>query len=219
MKEFIKKLFLTIEGRILFFGIFLIVLTFFILSILYFINIQTANSISAMIATNLFVGRVPSLSLGYASELSHGLVIGTNVLTEMILVLILYPLFVLSFNNIFHVKFLEKFFEDVKKFRIKHKILFEKYGVFGLFIFVFFPFWMTGPIVGSIIGFMIGLRHMVVIPVVFIATVIAISLWGVFLKEIVTLINSISSDAVYIILAVFIGVFILYKVFKRGSKK
>jgi uncharacterized membrane protein len=110
---------------------------------------------------------------------------------------------------------LEKFFNDVKVFRVKHQKLFDRYGIFGLFIFVFFPFWMTGPIVGSIIGFLIGLRHITIISVVFIATIIAISLWGVFLNEMVKLLNSIDSSVVPTLLLILIGGYLVYKLLKR----
>lgn len=210
-----NRLFNTDEGKLLLLGLLLILITGIVLFLIYFIDIHSANSIFAMIATNLFVGRVPSLSLGYASGLPHSIVIGTNVLVEMVMVLILYPLFIFSFNNILHIKFLEKFFNDVKVFRVKHQTLFDRYGILGLFVFVFFPFWMTGPIVGSIIGFLIGLRHITIISVVFIATVIAISLWGLFLNEIVKLLNSIDSSVVPILLIIVIGGYIIYRLLKR----
>lgn len=215
MGNLIGRLFTSTEGRVLLSGIFLIFLTFFILTAIYFIDIQKANTILAMIATNLFVGRVPSLSLGYASGLSHFFVIGTNIVTEMILVFIIYPLFIFSFNNIIHISFLEKFFNDVKEFRVKHQELFDRYGIFGLFIFVFFPFWMTGPIVGSIIGFLIGLKHTSIITAVFIATSIAISLWGLFLNEIVKFLSTVNSNAVYVILGLFIAGLVVYKFLRR----
>ncbi len=212
---FRNKLLKTPEGKILLLGLLILLISIAGLLIIYFIDIQTANSIFAMVATNLFVGRVPSLSLGYASDLSHGVVICTNILVEMLLVLIIYPLFIFSFNNILHVKFLEKFFEDVKSFREKHQKQFDRYGIFGLFIFVFIPFWMTGPIVGSIIGFLIGIRHYMVINVVFVATVIAISLWGLFLNKIIDFLNSIDTSYVPMILLTGFIIFLVYKLRKR----
>jgi hypothetical protein len=56
-------------------------------------------------------------------------------------------------------------------------------GYVGLFVFVFMPFWMTGPVVGSIIGYLLGIRPWVNIAVVLSATCIAIGLWGLLLNE------------------------------------
>jgi hypothetical protein len=57
------------------------------------------------------------------------------------------------------------------------------FGIAGLFVFVFVPFWMTGPVVGAIIGFLIGLRPWVNLLVVLVSTYIAIAIWGLLLNE------------------------------------
>jgi L-asparagine transporter-like permease len=57
------------------------------------------------------------------------------------------------------------------------------FGIIGLFVFVFLPFWMTGPVVGSIIGFLIGLRPWVNLVVVLGSTYIAIGIWALLLNE------------------------------------
>ena len=86
-----EKLFSASEGKILAMGIIMaFTLTMFLL-ITYYINPAYANKISGMVVTNIAVGRVPSISLGYASGLSHFTVIFINVLVEMIMVSILYP--------------------------------------------------------------------------------------------------------------------------------
>ena len=59
----------------------------------------------------------------------------------------------------------------------------RKFGIVGLFVFVFVPFWMTGPVVGAIIGFLIGLRPWVNLMVVLMSTYIAIGVWGLLLNE------------------------------------
>jgi hypothetical protein len=59
----------------------------------------------------------------------------------------------------------------------------RKFGIAGLFVFVFLPFWMTGPVVGAIIGFLIGLRAWVNMGVVLVATYVAIGVWALLLNE------------------------------------
>jgi uncharacterized membrane protein len=207
------------EVRILLFG-FVVIISFGLFIFAYsFIDSEFANKISAMAVANVAVGRVPSLSLGYASELSHLPVIATNVVVEMTMVMILYPIFVFSFNNILHVKFLEKFFDSVHELQQKHKDKFDKYGVYGLFVFVFIPFWMTGPIVGSIIGFLIGINHYKVITIVFIATIFAISLWGLVLREFIDVLNAIDTSLIWYILAFAIVLILLFKIKDKFIKK
>jgi hypothetical protein len=59
----------------------------------------------------------------------------------------------------------------------------RRFGIAGLFLFVFVPFWMTGPVVGAIIGFLIGLRARTNLAVVLSATYVAIAAWALSLSE------------------------------------
>ena len=206
-----EKLFSASEGKILAMGIIMaFTLTMFLL-ITYYINPAYANKISGMVVTNIAVGRVPSISLGYASGLSHFTVIFINVLVEMIMVSILYPLFVFSFNNILKIKRLEKFFSDVQNYKKEHQKLFDRYGMIGLFIFVFIPFWMTGPIVGSMIGYMLGMKHCNTMAIVAVATAIAITLWGIFLHGLLDMLMHINSTLIWIFLAAVVALFLIIR--------
>lgn len=217
MNELLEKLFQGKEGNIFIFGLFLTfcLITFIIVN--YQIDSSFANKLTGIVFTNLLVGRVPALSFAYAADLSHFVVISTNIIIELILVCIIYPLFVSSFNGILKIEFLEDFFDKIKEKKKKHQEKFDRYGIFGLFIFVFIPFWMTGPIVGSIIGFLIGLRHYTIIFVVFISTLIAISLWGIFLQEIVDFLFLIDSELIWIILLILLIILLIYR-FKKYIK-
>lgn len=62
-----------------------------------------------------------------------------------------------------------------------------RFGIVGVFIFVFVPFWMTGPVVGAIIGFLIGLKPRVNLPLVLSATYVATVVWALLLDELQSL--------------------------------
>lgn len=210
MNKVFEKAFEGEVGNILLFSLFLILclITFVIVS--YQIDSSFAKKITGIVFTNVLVGRVPALSFGYAANLSHFIVIFMNVLVEMILVTLIYPLFVYSFKGVLKIKLLEDFFNEIKNKKESHKKKFDRYGKFGLFIFVFIPFWMTGPIVGSIIGFLIGMKHYLIIFIVFIATVISITLWGLFLQEIVNFLLNFNTQLVWIfLLVVVLGLLII----------
>ena len=64
-----------------------------------------------------------------------------------------------------------------------HRAQIQRYGIVGLFFFVFTPFWMTGPVIGAIIGFLIGLRTTTNLAVVLSATCVAICVWALLLNE------------------------------------
>jgi len=210
-----KTILATSHGKILLLGIVLVIfLSGFILTF-YFIDSTFANKISAMVIANIAVGRVPSLSLGYASELSHFWVIATNVYIEMTMVTLLYATFVFRYQNIVQMNYLDSFFKKIKKYKIKYTILFDRYGILGLFVFVFIPFWMTGPIVGAIIGYLIGLRDVTIMITVFIATIIAMIMWGLLLDELITFMNMFNSSIVWFILVLGIVLFLAIKLYRR----
>ncbi len=211
MNKLLKKLFQAEGGNILILGLILTLLLIVFIIISYQIDVAYANKITGIVVSNIFVGRVPALSFGYASELSHLSVITANVLTELIMVSFLYPLFILSFNGILKIKILEEFFNNIKEKKDSHKEKFDKYGKFGLFIFVFIPFWMTGPIVGSIIGFLIGMKHYTTIFIVFVATAIAISIWGLFLQEIIDILLVFDAQIVWILLFILVTSLLTYR--------
>ena len=214
MKQLLEKLFKGKEGNIFLLGLFMIFILGVFIIVLYFINPLLASKITGMVFSNLLVGRVPSLSFGYAAELNHFWVISTNIYTEFIMVTILYPLFILSIKGIVKVQSLEKFFSQVERKKVIHKEKFDKYGRFGLFIFVFIPFWMTGPIVGSMIGYLIGMKHYTIIFTVFIATIVSITLWGIFLQEIIHLLISFDSQIVWLLLFVCVSALLIFR-FKK----
>ena len=211
MYKLLEKLFVGKEGNILLFGICLIGLLTLGIIFCYFIDASLANKITGIVFSNILVGRVPALSFGYAAELPHSIVICINIIAEMILVMIIYPLFVFSFKGIVKVKVLEEFFAKVQAKKQQHQEKFDKYGRLGLFAFVFIPFWMTGPIVGSIIGFLIGIPHYSIIVIVFVATIIAISLWGLFLQEIVNALMIFDAQLMWILLLVVVVVLLLFR--------
>jgi len=207
------------EGNIFIFSLFLTTILIISILITYFYDTKLANKITSLVVSNLFVGRVPSLSLGYASQLPHITVIGVNIVTEIILVTSLYPLFIFSLKGILKIKPLEEFFFQVQEKKKQHQDKFEKYGKIGLFVFVFIPFWMTGPIVGAIIGYLIGLKHYTIMAIVFISTTIAITLWGFFLNEIIEFLLAFDTRYVWIILLLIVMTTLILKIKNKLYKR
>jgi len=103
---------------------------------------------------------------------------------ESYLVLLFFPLFVFSYRRLIVIKPLEDALERARRAARAHERTVMKFGVPGLLLFVWFPFWMTGPLVGSVIGFLIGLRPLVNLAVVLSGTYLAIFCWGLILQRV-----------------------------------
>ena len=83
----------------------------------------------------------------------------------------------------------------------------RRYGIFGLFIFVWLPFWMTGPLVGCIIGFFIGLKAWLNLTVVLAGTYVAICGYALILKKLHDHVIDIGPYAPSVLLGVIILLF------------
>jgi uncharacterized membrane protein len=141
---------------------------------------------TAMTGLNWLVGRAAGMSFGYASGLPHLVVIPANMIIETMQVLLVFPFFVLSVDNLLDLPRLKPFLDRLHASAENRRGHVLKFGVVGLFLFVFMPFWMTGPVVGAIIGHLLGIRPWTNITVVLSATFVAIGVWGLLLNELST---------------------------------
>lgn len=205
-------------GKIFVFGLLLLIGYFSGIAFLYLFSPKEAYSMLVMTVTNFFFGRAAGISYGFTAEFSDTLIIIANMLIEFITVMLIYPIFVLSWEKSMDIKMFRTFFAKVKEQRVKYNDLFNKYGVYGLFLFVWFPFWMTGPVVGSLIGFLIGVRHYITMFIVLTGTSLAIVIWTYFLKELMLVLNYLSSSAGYILLGAFVVIAIVLKLKKSKNK-
>jgi uncharacterized membrane protein len=176
-------LFSTIEGRLLGLGLALTGLMLLAFGIGWHFFPDSVLTFAAMTGLNLVIGRAAGMSFGYASGLGHAQVVPLNMLVETIQVLVVYPLFALSWRQLIRMPRLESFFTRMHAAAALRGGAVRKFGIAGLFVFVFVPFWMTGPVVGAIIGFLIGLRAWVNVVVVLVSTYIAIGAWALLLNE------------------------------------
>lgn len=178
-----ETLFASTEGRLLGVGLTLSGLMLLAFGIGWHLFPDSVLTYAAMTGLNLIIGRAAGMSFGYASGLGHAQVIPLNMLVETVQVLVVYPLFALSWRQLIRVPSLQPFVMRMHSAAALRGGAVRKFGIAGLFVFVFVPFWMTGPVVGAIIGFMIGLRPWLNLVVVLISTYIAIGIWGLLLNE------------------------------------
>ena len=178
-----EALFASPEGRLLGIGLALTSLMFLAFGIGWQLFPDRVLTYTAMTGLNLIIGRAAGMSFGYASGFGHAQVIPLNMLVETIQVLVVYPLFVLSWRQLIRVPRLQAYLTRMHRAAETHGGSVRKFGIVGLFVFVFVPFWMTGPVVGSIIGFLIGLRPWVNVSVVLASTYVAIGVWALLLNE------------------------------------
>ncbi len=177
------KPFSTPEGRILLCGLVLSIAYVVSMVVGYFVSPEDFQVIIGMTATSVLFGWAAGMSFGYALGYGHAVVFTINFAVEVIMVLIIYPLFVFSWRHLLVIKALDNFMKRIESAAEIHQEKIRRYGIPSLFLFVFIPFWLTGPVIGCVIGFFLGLKPWVTISVVLSGTTLACIAWAVFLKE------------------------------------
>jgi len=216
----LKKTLLTSpEGRLLLTGVALAFIYTFWLAVMLLVSPQNSQIFVAMTATQVMFGRAAAMAFGYSLGLEHRQVIPVCMTIETILVLIFYPLFVFSWRHLLVVNWLKNIFERIRKTAEARKPIVRKYGIISLLAFVWFPFWMTGPLIGSVIGFMLGLRVWVNISIVLSGTYLAIVGWALFLKQFHKSIASYSPYATMVLMALLVIIIIIANLLHKTLKE
>lgn len=169
------------EAKVLMVGVLIVALYVTALVLVRFRSAGLFNNLLTMTTTHTFFGRAAGMSWGYANQLGRWTVTIVCMIIETYMVLLFYPLFVFSYSKLIVIKPLEDTMARARRAAQNHRSTIMKFGIPGLLLFVWFPFWMTGPLVGCVIGFLIGLRPVVNVLVVLAGTYLAIFCWGLLL--------------------------------------
>lgn len=94
------------------------------------------------------------------------------------MVLLFYPVFVFSMRKLVEFPRLGYFLQRIQAAAERHHVMVRRYGIVGLFAFVAIPFWMTGPLVGSAIGYLLGFPAWLTLSIVIAGNFVTITGWA-----------------------------------------
>jgi uncharacterized membrane protein len=171
------KIYRTPEGRILWAGIAL-TLVLVILTLYWALeDPDTAKTLLLAFGAHTFGGRAAGIGLCIISGFSLFWTVAYNFYLEILIVFYAYSVFILSINNYIRFKWVIRYTTKVMSQAAARKDKVERYGWIGIFLFVMAPLPMTGPVVGSIIGYLLKLNLVKNFSAVFLGTLTAIVLW------------------------------------------
>ncbi len=218
MNEERKKILHSDEGKLFVFGVvvgLVWILGLFALS--FFHKSASAPKLLSMVATHLLSGRAGGISMGLEMGLPTWIIILNATIIDSLIVLLLYPLFVFSYNNMFKIKFLHSMLDKSINAAQKEKDTVSHFGVIGLVLFVWFPLHMTGPLIGAIIGYFIGLKTILNISVVLTGTFLAVVSWVILFRKIIAVTGNFSYlIPVFVISMAIIGFFVIRYKQRKG---
>jgi uncharacterized membrane protein len=204
-----------IEVKILLLGLVLTALTGTCFLYLLFTDPGLYKVLSSTAIIHIMGGR----ALGIITCLSAGISIYYTILynffLEVVIVLIAYGIVVLVMRNIIQPKLFKSAVREAELTAQRQKTKIKKYGTIGLFLFVMFPFFMTGPVIGAIIGYLLNYRAINNFLIVFSGTLSSIVIYTLIGDNLINFINQyIHIDVLKkwggIIIAVMIVVFLIY---------
>lgn len=200
-----RQVLATTESRILAVGLALTMAVALALGIGLVLAPATTLHYGAMIGLNLVIGWGGGVSYGIASGLGRVEVVLCNLLADGVQVLVVFPLFVLGWRQLISIPRLTPMLERLRLAAESGQDGVRRFGIVGLFLFVLVPFWMTGPLVGAVIGFLLGLHPVVNLAVVLSASGVAIALYALFLEPLnawAAVVHPYALFAVIVVLAV-----------------
>jgi uncharacterized membrane protein len=154
----LKERFDLIEVKILFLGLLLAVVAGLTLAVLLFTNPGLFRVLSSTAIVHVMGGRALGVAKCLSADISPFYTVLYNFFLEVVIVLIAYGVVVLIMRNVIQPKLLHSTVRQAELTAQKQKTNIKRYGAIGLFFFVMFPFFMTGPVIGAIIGYLLHYR-------------------------------------------------------------
>lgn len=138
-----------------------------------------AATILAIVPAHVTGGRAAGLAIATRSgQFSVWEAILLASLIEAMVVCLFFSVFCLSLKTLVTVPWLQTMMRNVRSSAEEHRPRLAKWGIFGLLLFVWFPLMMTGPVVGSVLGYLLGLRAWATLLTVLAGTIAAIISWA-----------------------------------------
>jgi uncharacterized membrane protein len=166
-----------IEVRILMTGLWLAALLGGWLGYLFFTDFSLYQTALSTAVLHLVGGRALGVVTCLSAGLSQTFTILYNFYLEVVIVLVAYGVVVLIMRNVIEPSIFKTQVRQAELAAQRQRSKVKRYGLVGLFLFVMFPFMMTGPVVGSIIGYLLNYRPVFNFTIVFSGTLTSIAIY------------------------------------------
>jgi uncharacterized membrane protein len=198
------------EVKILLIGLILSFLTCLYLLYLLFTNFGLYKILSSTAIVHIMGGRALGIAACLAADISLFYTISYNFFLEVVIVLITYGMVVLIMRNIIQPKLFRSAVKQAELAAQDQKTNIKKYGSIGLFLFVMLPFFMTGPVIGSIIGYLLNYKAINNFLIVFSGTLSSILIYALIGNNLINHINQyVQIDLVKKWAAIIVGILIV----------
>ncbi|MFC1858221.1 small multi-drug export protein [Thermodesulfobacteriota bacterium] len=203
------------EVKVLMTGLLLAFLAGLYLFYLLFTDPDLYRVLTSTAILHMMGGRALGIATCLSADMSLFVTVTYNFFLEIVIVLIAYGILVLVMRNIIQPKLFHSAVRQAELTAQNQKTKIKRYGAIGLFLFVMFPFFMTGPVIGAIIGYLLHYKPINNFLLVFSGTLSSILIYALSGKKIIEFINQyVHIDLVKkwgaIIAGILIVIFLIY---------
>ena len=148
----------TAEGRILILGFFLAAIYLALMGVFIGLEPDTAKVMILVLMAHCVGSRAGGIGICILNGFNPLTTIAYNFYVETLIVCFTYSGFVLSTTNYLKVEWIRRFMSNLALKALEKKEKIQRWGWIGIFSFVMAPLPVTGPVVGSIIGYMLRMK-------------------------------------------------------------
>jgi uncharacterized membrane protein len=198
-----SKIYQTSEGKVLIAGGFMLILLICVIGFYGVVDYERARTLILVFIAHTFGGRAAGIGLCIMNELNLVWTIVYNFYLEALIVCFTYSIFVLSLNNYIKAQWVKSQTNKLMQKAEKYKDKIGKYGWVGIFLFVMIPLPVTGPVIGSSVGYLLKMGIWRNLTAVLSGTLAAIVVWTIgfdFLEQHVHVIQYILASILFVVL-------------------
>ena len=127
--------------------------------------------------TELILGRGVAIAKAVEMGMHPGLIILLAAYVDAVTVFLLYPVLILACRNLVEGRPVDRRMRGIIESAERNVTRFAQYKIAGIFLFVWLPFFMTGVVVGAVLGYLLGLKTWTNMATVIAGTLAAAICW------------------------------------------
>jgi uncharacterized membrane protein len=137
-----------------------------------------AGAMAATLGAEVFPGKELATAIGIGFGLHPVIVFGIVFLQDLITTSWVYPLFyIFRKRQSGRDNFFGYLFTKIERDAKRHETFIKNWGAWGLFAFMLIPFAVNGPLIGAILGKLVGIRTRYILPALVGATALTTGYW------------------------------------------
>ena len=213
-----RQIMLSEEGGVFVVGSVMLILWLLAIAVLWHLD-RAWEQWVIMGFTELILGRGVAIAKAVEMEMSPGLIIFLATYIDAVTVFLSYPMLILAYQSLLEGRFVDHRMKRIIESAEKNVGRFAKFKVFGIFLFVWLPFFMTGVVVGAVLGYLLGLKTWTNMITVTLGTFSAAACWLYTYDFLYGWLEQVHSRIPFVFTTLLIAALVAHRLWSNARKK